>query len=358
MLLNREDEIRQLNSVLDLAKSGIAPKILMTGYRGVGKTSLLKEILKSQPENVLTVHIDLSNIRTARPKAEDVLEELCRNLVKKINMNDEIYLKIKYGLGNYIQSHYNADVFNLESETIRKNYPMFARFILELAGNIVSGCERYDSAVIAFDEIELFGGMDDAEQFISMIAKSAANQPEVAYIFCVSLANSCKLTDMINEAFKSRMLELILKPFTKKQTEDYLEKCMPDVNLTDEGFEMLYTLTRGIPAYVNDISKTLPKDRKCDENTVKKAMTSDIGPWKDIWKGLSKTEKQILTSIAKNKKPTVHRLYDELDLQKREIQQKLDFFENTGLLVRVNAGYIIPDSMLEMFIRCELKKYI
>jgi len=354
MLLNREDEIRQLNSVLKLAESGIAPKILMTGFRGVGKTALLKEILKSQPENVLTVHIDLSEIQNARPKAEDVLEELCRNLVKKINMNDEIYIKIKYGLGNYIQSHYNADVFNLESETIRKNCPMFARFILELAGNIVSGCERYDSAVIAFDEIELFGAMDDREQFISMIAKSAANQPEVAYIFSGSLANSCKLTDMINEAFKSRMLQLILKPFTKKQTEDYLEKCIPDVKLTDEGFEMLYALTRGIPAYVKDISKSLPKDRKCDENTVKMAMTSDIGPWKDICNRLSQRERQILTCISQSEKPTVQKLYGELDMQKRDIDEKLDFLVNTGIVVRINSKLMIPDLMLDEFLKHEV----
>ncbi len=349
MLLNREDEIRQLNSVLDLTKSGIAPKLLMTGYRGVGKTTLLKEILTNQPENVLTVHIDLSEMQNARPKAEDILEELYRNLVKKINMNDEIYLKIKYGLGNYIKSHYNSDVFNLESETIRKNCPMFARFILELAGNIVSDCERYDCAVIAFDEIELFGAMDDAEQFISMIAKST-NIKEVAYIFSGSLPNTCKLTDMIKEAFKLRMLNIILEPFTKKQTEEYLEKCIADVNLTDEGFEMLYALTRGIPAYVNDISKSLPKDVECDEKTIRKAMSSDIGPWKAIWDKLPKTERQILTFISKSEKPTVHKLYDELDLQRRDIDEKLDFLVNTGIVVRIGSGLIIPDVMLEQFL--------
>jgi len=57
---NRNKEREQINTILSLLEKDVANQILITGYRGVGKTFLLKKILKEQPSKYLTCYIDLS----------------------------------------------------------------------------------------------------------------------------------------------------------------------------------------------------------------------------------------------------------------------------------------------------------
>ena len=45
-----------------MLEDGIQNQFLITGYRGIGKTSLLKKLVKNLPEKFLTTYIDLSDI--------------------------------------------------------------------------------------------------------------------------------------------------------------------------------------------------------------------------------------------------------------------------------------------------------
>jgi len=57
---NRKKEMEQINANLSLLEKDVANQILITGHRGVGKTFLLKKLLKEQPDKYLTCYIDLS----------------------------------------------------------------------------------------------------------------------------------------------------------------------------------------------------------------------------------------------------------------------------------------------------------
>lgn len=63
---NREKEIVQLNTYLSMLEKDIPNQILLTGYRGVGKTFLLRKLLKDQPPQFLTLYLDLSLIYGVR----------------------------------------------------------------------------------------------------------------------------------------------------------------------------------------------------------------------------------------------------------------------------------------------------
>ena len=59
---NRKKELKILNTNLEMLEDGIPNQFLITGYRGIGKTSLLKKLVKNLPEKFLTTYIDLSDI--------------------------------------------------------------------------------------------------------------------------------------------------------------------------------------------------------------------------------------------------------------------------------------------------------
>ena len=59
---NRKKELKILNTNLEMLEDGIQNQFLITGYRGIGKTSLLKKLVKNLPEKFLTTYIDLSDI--------------------------------------------------------------------------------------------------------------------------------------------------------------------------------------------------------------------------------------------------------------------------------------------------------
>ena len=75
---NRTKDIKMINTQLSTLKFDIPPQMLITGYRGVGKTFLLRKILKDQGNNILTVFLDISEImgRQKGKLTEDEVEIL------------------------------------------------------------------------------------------------------------------------------------------------------------------------------------------------------------------------------------------------------------------------------------------
>ena len=59
---NRKKDIKLINAYLSMLEQDIPNQLLVTGYRGVGKTFLLRKILRDQDKKFLTAYMDLSNI--------------------------------------------------------------------------------------------------------------------------------------------------------------------------------------------------------------------------------------------------------------------------------------------------------
>lgn len=59
---NRKKDLKILNNYLDAINNDISIQLLVTRYRGVGKTFLLKKILNNQLNNILTTYVDLSKV--------------------------------------------------------------------------------------------------------------------------------------------------------------------------------------------------------------------------------------------------------------------------------------------------------
>lgn len=74
---NRVKDIEMITTQLSMLEKDIPPQLLITGYRGVGKTFLLRKILNDLPSQYLSVFIDLSEI-TGRKKGKITEEEVLK----------------------------------------------------------------------------------------------------------------------------------------------------------------------------------------------------------------------------------------------------------------------------------------
>ena len=102
---NRKKEISQINANLSLLEKDVANQLLITGYRGVGKTFLLKKILNDQPEKYLTAYIDLSKIygcQKGNLTEEEVIKEILDKINETINKDEKLYDSIKSHITNFI----------------------------------------------------------------------------------------------------------------------------------------------------------------------------------------------------------------------------------------------------------------
>jgi len=80
---NRTKDINMINTQLSTVKFDIPPQLLITGYRGVGKTFLLRKILNDQSSDILTVFLDMSEIM-GRQKGNLTEEEVLKAILNAI----------------------------------------------------------------------------------------------------------------------------------------------------------------------------------------------------------------------------------------------------------------------------------
>lgn len=69
---NRKKDLTFIKTQLSMLEEDIPPQLLITGYRGVGKTFLLRKVLHDLPESYLYVILNLSElsktVKTDYPK--------------------------------------------------------------------------------------------------------------------------------------------------------------------------------------------------------------------------------------------------------------------------------------------------
>ncbi|WP_297983226.1 hypothetical protein [uncultured Methanobrevibacter sp.] len=81
---------------LSTVKLDIPPQLLIIGYRGVGKTFLLRKVLNDQNSDVLTTFIDISEImgrQKGNLSEEEVLKALLNAIDKTISKDKKYYKK-------------------------------------------------------------------------------------------------------------------------------------------------------------------------------------------------------------------------------------------------------------------------
>lgn len=359
---NRTDEIKHMNATFEILKQDIPVQLLMTGYRGVGKTSLIKKFLSDQPDNILTVHIDLSKIcaeNRNEVKEERIIAELYRELVQNIDPYEDLYITLEYSIRRFIKNPLEScsvNPFNLEPKTIKQNYLQLSRLTMKLPQIIVDKSKKYDAAIIVFDEFPLLGLLENCEEFLRLIKTNSSDMANVGYIFAGSVLYQTEMVELINGRdgiFECRMLHHNLNTFSEETIEKYLSESMADLKLTQKGFERFCEITLGIPAYINGLAAVLPRNEECDTSTVDEIFSENItrfSPWAEVWKILLPIEREITEFIAKNKKVRIQTLERKFQNRKTDISNHMNFLMSNSLIGRTSREYFISDLMLERWL--------
>lgn len=367
---NRVKEIAMINTQISTVKLDIPPQLLITGYRGVGKTLLLRKILNDQSDDILTAFIDISEI-TGRQKGklteERVLKEILDTINKTISKNEKSYKKwsstIKSNIKKLQLKDYDFSnakhVLDIPIPVINDNYDKLSKFVMELPQKIVEDNDEIKGFIIVIDEFQFLKNVENPEAFFLLIRSYVQKQYNVGYIFTGSVSKTSDVINMINGqngAFGGRLIQINIEPFTFNQTKEYIEEKSNNLKFTDEGFERFYKCTRGIPLYINSLSSILPNNIICDEKILKETLKLNIDQvammWIYIWGRLSPGEKEFIIYLLEHNGASRTLLNNELEYSKSSITRFIDSLSNQGIIeFNENKEFILSDEMLSRWLK-------
>ena len=371
---NRTKDINMINTQLSTVKFDIPPQLLITGYRGVGKTFLLRKVLNDQSNDILTAFIDLSEImgrQKGKLTEEEVLKALLNAIDDTISQNKKSYKKWiskikssikKLELKNYEFSD-NANVFDIPIPVISDNYDKLSKFTMELPQKIIDSSNEINGFIIVIDEFQLLKNVEDPEAFFWLIRNFTQKQFNVGYVFTGSVSKTADIINMINGqegAFGGRLIQINIEPFTFDETKRYIDEKSNNLKFTDEGFERFYNCTRGIPLYINSLSSILPNNTVCDEDIIKETLLLNIDQvaimWIYIWGRLSKGEKDFIIYLLEHNEATRATLDKQLGYSKSSVTRFIDSLSNQGIIeFSQNKKFVLADNMLQFWLKIKFE---
>lgn len=365
---NRNHELKILNVNLAMLEDGIPNQFLITGNRGIGKTSLLKKLLKNQPDMFLTTYIDLSDIygrQKGKLSEEEVIKEFLCLIEESIDKNTNTFKNAREKLFNTFNQlklkNYNFNNSNLRDlpiPIIEDNYNKLSKYVMELPQKIVDSIEEIKGFIIVVDEFQLLKTLENPEAFFWLIRSYAQKQYNVSYIFTGSVSNTSEIIGMINGqtgAFGGRMFQLNINEFSKEQTKNYIDEKSNNIKFSEEGFERFYKCTRGIPSYINSFCNILPNNMVCTNEIIKESFKLNIDNiallWLSVWGTLTDMEKELIILFVEKGEMDWTTILNNVTYSKVTLTKYLDILSNKGIIeYSADGKYYLSDIMLKRWL--------
>lgn len=368
---NRKWELDNVKTFLETTANNNAPKMLLTGIRGVGKTVFLKKVKKELSNDYLVVYMDFSRSECYQKNnlsINGLMEYFFKQIItdaknKNLNTFDkkiEKYFKANnFKIKDFIQiDKFPIPVFGSETDTEK-----LTKFVLELPQNIYeSNKDKIKGVLIFIDEFQVIKQLDDyMDSFLWKLKSYIQNQRNVAYLFSGSMSLQDKLISEIasrDGAFGGRMLTFHLYPFDKKTTKNYLNEKLPQLLFSEDAFERFYECTSGIPSYINIFASLLPQNTMLSKKDVLKhfddKISAIISHLINIWSRLTYREQSIFVCLLDAPLRRIE-IARQLNITTGSLSNNLNNLQSQGLIKFENEKYMVAEPVLARWLKLEFK---
>ena len=160
-------------------------------------------------------------------------------------------------------------------------------------------------------------------------------------------------------AFGGRVLNITIEPFSNETTKNYLKEKLPQLKLTEEGFDEFYNLTHGIPYYINSFANLMPKNIEINkEDTLKyfnEFLTFLVSHYLITWGKLTKREQKIITTLL-DKAMTKKEIAESFNVTEGSLGRPLNHLLDLVLIEYYDKKYQIIDPVLKYWLKQTFKE--
>lgn len=220
---------------------------------------------------------------------------------------------------------------------------------------------KIKGVIFIIDEFQALNDLGDKlKGFLWFLRSYIQSQKNVAYVFSGSINSNDKIIEKIagsNGAFGGRILSVQIEPFTKNIVKNYLNEKVPELKLSESGFERFYKCTKGIPHYINTFGRILEKNITLDDEKIKEEFIKTLpllaDHLKQQWGRLTLREQRIIISLIE--KPLKRsEIGKKLNQKPNYISLPLNNLQKEGLIViNQDKKYEIIEYILKEWLKKE-----